>query len=99
VASDTLSAAITNSLSIDVMAAATNPYRVPSERGTPFIPLSLSGFPVQGLIASTLCLAQLSGSDAALLGLPPHQTVAGKARLKMIECVESAPALGFDGGA
>jgi hypothetical protein len=91
VATDALSAAITNSLSIDVMAAATHPYRVPLREGDPLYPPLSERLPVEGLIASTLCLAQLSGSEAALSGLPPHPTVAGKTRLKVIECVESAP--------
>jgi hypothetical protein len=83
VATDALSAAITNPLSIDVMAAAT--HRVPLREGDPLYPPLSERLPVQGLIATPLCLAQLSGSDAALLGLPPHQTVAGKTRLKMID--------------
>ena len=52
-ATDALSAAITNPLSIDVMAAATHPHRVPLERGTPFIPLSLSGSRFRALAQSS----------------------------------------------
>ena len=84
-ATDALSAAITNPLTIEVMAAATHPYRVPLREGDPLYPPLSERLPVQGLIATPLRLAQLSGSDAALLGLPPHQTVAGKTRLKVID--------------
>ena len=81
-ATDALSATITNPLSIEVMVVVTHPYRVPLREGDPLYPPLSERLPVQGLIASTLCLAQLSGSDAALLGLPPHQAVAGKTRLE-----------------
>ena len=84
-ATDALSAAITNPLSIDVMAAATHPYRVPLREGDPLYPPLSERLPVQGLIASALCLVQLSGGDAALSGLPHHRTVAGKTRLKVID--------------
>jgi hypothetical protein len=49
VATDALSAAITNSLSIDVMAAATHPYRVPLREGDPLYPPLSERLPVQGL--------------------------------------------------
>ena len=84
-ATNTLSAAITNPLSIEVMAAATHPYRVPLREGDPLYPPLSERLPVQGLIAITLCLAQLSGGDAARLGLRPHPIVAGKTRLKVID--------------
>jgi hypothetical protein len=90
VATDALSAAITNPLSIEVMAAATHPYRVPLREGDPLYPPLSERLPVQGLIATTLCLAQPSGGDAALLGLRPHPIVAGRTR--------PPPALRFDGG-
>jgi hypothetical protein len=78
VATDALSAAITNPLTIDVMAAATHPYRVPLRGGDPLYPPLSERLPVQGLNASTLCLAQPSGIGAGLLSLPPHPIVAGK---------------------
>ena len=51
-ATDALSAAITNPLSIDVMAAATHPYRVPLREGDPLHPLSLSGSRFRALAQS-----------------------------------------------
>ena len=48
-ATEALSAAITNSLSIDVMAAATHPYRVPLREGDPLYPPLSERLPVQGL--------------------------------------------------
>jgi hypothetical protein len=48
-ATDALSAAITNPLSIDVMAAATHPYRVPLREGDPLPPPLSERLPVQGL--------------------------------------------------
>ena len=48
-ATDALSAAITNPLSIDVMAAATHPYRVPLREGDPLHPPLSERLPVQGL--------------------------------------------------
>ena len=89
-ATDALSAAITNPLSIDVMAAATHPYRVPLREGDPLYPPLSERLPVEGLIASPLRLAQLSGSDAALLGLRPPPNCCRKD--------PAPPALRFDGG-
>jgi hypothetical protein len=53
VATDALSAAITNPLSIEVMAAATHPYRVPLREGDPLYPPLSERLPVQGF---ALCL-------------------------------------------
>jgi len=49
VTTDALSAAITNPLSIDVMAAATHPHRVPLREGDPLHPPLSERLPVQGL--------------------------------------------------
>jgi hypothetical protein len=55
--------------------ANTDPYRVPLREGDPLYPPLSERLPVQGLFASILCLVQLPGGDAALLGLPPNATV------------------------
>jgi hypothetical protein len=78
VATDTRNPTITNSLSKEVMVVVTHPYRVPLREGDPLYPPLSERLPVQGLIASTLCLAQPSGIGAGLLRLPPHPVVAGK---------------------
>ena len=52
-ATNTLSAAITNPLSIEVMAAATHPYRVPLREGDPLYPPLSERLPVQGLAGCT----------------------------------------------
>ena len=65
--------------------ATTDPYRVPSERGDPLYPPLSERLPVQGLFASVLCLIQLAGADASLLGLSPNATtsLAGSIGLPM----------------
>ena len=89
-ATNALSAAITNPLSMEVMAAATHPYRVPLREGDPLYPPLSERLPVQGLIASPLYLAQLSGGHAALFGLRPPPDCCRKD--------PAPPALRFDGG-
>ena len=64
-ATDALSAAITNPLSKDVMAAATHPHRVPLREGDPLYPPLSERLPVKGLFTSSLCLAQPSGIEFA----------------------------------
>ena len=72
-ATDALSAAITNPLSIEVMAAATHPYRVPLREGDPLYPPLSERLPVQGLIASTLRLLDEREGQSGRLSHPDRQ--------------------------